>query len=401
MITEIFYEASEKAAQIIKNGGLVAVPTETVYGLCANGLDENAVRKIFAVKGRAESKPLALMISGVEDLEKYAAEIPRAALVLANKFWPGPLTIVLKSKEFIPDIVRARFPTIGLRCPDSGLTLELIKKAGLPLAGPSANPSGKKSPVSAKQVLCYFDGKIDAVIDGGEAELKEGSTVISLAETPFKIIRRGALSEEKIIAALVSSMKIIGLSGRTGSGKTTALKVAGELGALTLDCDRIYAGLTESSEGLKAELTEEFGEVYTGGKLNRGKLAEKVFGNEQALKALNGIAHKYVKNEVLRQLRNHAMQGGRFAAIDAVELFAGDIGGLCDKSFAFVSSPELQIARIMKRDGISREMAEKRLNAQKPDSYYVKMCDDVIESRFDDKEDLKRLCKQKFMEVFV
>lgn len=401
MKTKVFYTASDEAARIIKNGGLVAVPTETVYGLCANALDEKAVKKIFNLKGRDENKPLPLMISGAEDIGKYALDIPAAALVLADKFWPGPLTIVLKAREFIPEILKASGSTIGLRCPDKKITLDLLKKCSLPLAGPSANPSGEKSPVSAEEVLAYFDGKIDAVIDGGESELKEASTVISLAETPFKIIRHGALPESEIVDALISSMKIVGLSGRTGSGKTTALKVAEDLGALALDCDKIYSELTESSEDLKSELTAEFGDVYIGNTLDRKKLANRVFGDEKALKSLNRISHKYVGHEVLRRLGAHAMQGGKFAAIDAVELFAGNVSKLCTKTFALISSYDLQIERIMKRDGISEEMATKRLDAQKPDSYYIEKSDEVIESRFDDIDEFTRLCKQKFREVFV
>lgn len=401
METKVFYTASDEAAKIIKNGGLVAVPTETVYGLCANGLDENAVKKIFEVKGRDEKKPLALMISGAENIAKYASEIPEAVHVLVEKFWPGPLTIVLNARESIPEIVRASSPTIGLRCPDKEITLEFLKKCSLPLVGPSANPSGEKSPVSASEVLAYFDGKIDAVIDGGESELKEDSTVISLAETPFKIIRQGALSESEIVDALISSMKIIGLSGRTGSGKTTALKVAEEFGALALDCDKLYAELTENSDDLKRELTSEFGDVYIGNSLDRNRLASIVFGNEAALKSLNKISHKYVKREIFKRLGEYAMQGGKYAAIDAVELFAGDVGNLCSKCFALISSPEVQIERIMKRDGISKEMAVKRLNAQKPDSYYIEKSDDVIESSSNDIDKFKELCKQKFMEVFI
>lgn len=401
MDTIIFYTASDEAAEIIKNGGLVAVPTETVYGLCANGLDNNAVRKIFEVKGRDEKKPLALMISGAEDIEKYAVDVPDAAYILADKFWPGPLTIVLKARKHIPESVRASSPTIGLRCPDNKITLDLLKKCSLPLAGPSANPSGEQSPVSAKDVLQYFDGKIDAVIDGGESELKKASTVISLADKPFKILRQGALPESEIVDTLISSMKIIGLSGRTGSGKTTALKVAESLGALALDCDKLYAELSETCEELKNELTAEFGEVYIDGSLNRKKLANMVFGDMTALRTLNEISHKYVKREILRRLGAHAMNGGKFAAIDAVELFSGGIGNLCSKCFALIANPEAQIDRIMKRDGISEEMVVKRLDAQKPDSYYINMSDDIIDSRYYGIDDFKELCKQKFMEVFI
>ena len=173
MKTKVFYTASDEAARIIKNGGLVAVPTETVYGLCANALDEKAVKKIFELKGRDEKKPMALMISGAEDIEKYALNIPAAALALAEKFWPGPLTIVLKAREFIPEIVKASSSTIGLRCPDKKITLELLKKCSLPLAGPSANPREKKAPFPQRKCWPTSTAKSMRLIDGGESELKE------------------------------------------------------------------------------------------------------------------------------------------------------------------------------------------------------------------------------------
>ena len=146
MKTEILTNELLRAEEIIKNGGLVAVPTETVYGLAGNGLDEQAVQKIYEVKGRPEVKPLSLMVSGIEDIEKYALNPPPEAYALAEAFWPGPLTIVLKARAFISPTVLAGGSTVGLRCPDSELTLELLKKSGLPLAAPSANPTGEKSP---------------------------------------------------------------------------------------------------------------------------------------------------------------------------------------------------------------------------------------------------------------
>jgi L-threonylcarbamoyladenylate synthase len=155
------------AAAIIRNGGLVGVPPETVYGLAANGLNEPAVGKIYDVKGRPETKPISLLIAGMADAEQFCRDIPDAAYALAAEFWPGPLTMVLKRQDNVPDIVTAGGDTVGVRCPDHPKTLRLIALAGVPLAAPSANLSGAPSPKSAADVMSVFDGKIDAVIDGG------------------------------------------------------------------------------------------------------------------------------------------------------------------------------------------------------------------------------------------
>ena len=139
-MTKLITENISAAADIIKSGGLVAVPTETVYGLAGNGLDVAAVERIYEVKGRPAVKPLALMVPGKGAMELYCENIPEAAFALADRFWPGPLTIVLKAKDIVPDIVRAGGETVGLRCPDHPMTLELLEKSGLPFAAPSANP---------------------------------------------------------------------------------------------------------------------------------------------------------------------------------------------------------------------------------------------------------------------
>ena len=196
MKTELFTNDLSRAAEIIENGGLVAVPTETVYGLAGNGLDAAAVEKIYEVKGRPAVKPLALMVPDAESMGKYCLDVPPQAKTLAARFWPGPLTIVLKARREIPPVVRAGGDTVGLRCPDHASTLELLRLTGLPLAAPSANPSGEESPKNARQVLRYFDGKIEGVIDGGACGIGRESTLISLAETPYRILRRGALGEE-------------------------------------------------------------------------------------------------------------------------------------------------------------------------------------------------------------
>jgi len=190
------------AVEVLKNGGLVGVPTETVYGLAANGLDASAVAKIYEVKGRPKVKPLSLLVPSLEVAATVCAEIPEATRILAEAFWPGPLTIILPARGNVPHIVTAGGDTIGIRCPDHPLTLELLRTAGLPAAAPSANVSNMPSPESSDDVLAYFDGKIDCVIDGGICRLGVESTIISLVTEPYKILRQGALPEESIRQAL-------------------------------------------------------------------------------------------------------------------------------------------------------------------------------------------------------
>lgn len=192
----------EYAAKLIAEGKLVAVPTETVYGLSADGLCESAVEEIYEVKGRPETKPISLLVSGMQSAEQFCADIPKEAYILAEKFWPGPLTMILRKKSVVPDIVTAGCDTVGVRCPDHPLTLELLKKCGKPLATPSANISGMPSPKSADDVLSYFDGKIPCVIDGGKCSVGIESTIVDMTSAPPKILRQGGLSRADIENAL-------------------------------------------------------------------------------------------------------------------------------------------------------------------------------------------------------
>ena len=176
----------------------------------------------------------------------WAEHIPPAAFILAARFWPGPLTLVLEArKDVVPSIVRAGKDTVGLRCPAHPLTLSLLERARLPLAGPSANPSGAPSPTTAQQVLAYFDGQIEGVIDGGECTLSRESTILDLTQKPFKILREGALAKEEIENALLSGVRLIGVTGGSGSGKTTVTQFLAAQGVLALDCDKIYHELLE------------------------------------------------------------------------------------------------------------------------------------------------------------
>ena len=195
-------DTAEKAAQIIKNGGLVALPTETVYGLGANGLNPEAVAKIFIAKGRPQDNPLILHLSKVEEMELYCHSIPEAAYKLAEKFWPGPLTMVLPAKDNVPKCTTAGLPTVAVRCPDSQITRDIIALSGCPIAAPSANISGKPSTTTAQHVLYDHDGRIDAVVDGGPCRVGLESTIVDLTEQPPRLLRPGGITPAQLTEVL-------------------------------------------------------------------------------------------------------------------------------------------------------------------------------------------------------
>ncbi len=387
------------AARIIRAGGLVAVPTETVYGLAGNGLNEDAVSEIYEVKGRPTVKPLSLMVPDESAMELYCEAVPPQAHALAKRFWPGPLTIVLKAKPVIPSIVLAGGETVGLRCPDHPLTLELLKTCGLPLAAPSANPSGEPSPKTAEQVFGYFDGKIDAVIDGGPCGIGRESTLVDMSRAPYKILREAALSEDTVAGALAENLTVIGITGPSGCGKTTALKELEALGALVLDCDAIYHELLESNADLLQELESAFPGTVRDGKLDRKALGRIVFADAEKLLLLNRISHRYVLDETEKRLRAFAMQGGTAAAIDAVELISAGMAERCDAVVGVLADEEIRIARVMARDGIGREAALARIRAQKPDSYYRTRCTHLLYNNAD-REDFASACRQLYKEIY-
>lgn len=195
-------ETARIAAEIIKSGGLVAIPTETVYGLGANGLDENAVAKIFEAKGRPQDNPLILHISGAEQIEQFCHHIPQAAYDLAEAFWPGPLTIVLPARNTVPRRTTGGLDTVAVRCPDCDVTRQIIRLSGVPIAAPSANISGKPSTTTAGHVRHDHDGKIDAIVDGGPCRVGVESTIVDLTEERPRLLRPGGITPEQLIAVL-------------------------------------------------------------------------------------------------------------------------------------------------------------------------------------------------------
>lgn len=192
----------DQAAAILREGGLVGIPTETVYGLGANGLNEQAVKNIFAAKGRPQDNPLILHIPDVSWLERYCKDIPLTAYKLAEAYWPGPMTMILYHKELVPDAVTAGLDTVGMRCPAHKLCRDIIAAAGVPVAAPSGNTSGRPSPTTAQHMLEDMDGKIEAIVDGGPCAVGVESTIIDLTCNPPRLLRPGGITLEQLRAVL-------------------------------------------------------------------------------------------------------------------------------------------------------------------------------------------------------
>ena len=501
---------AQVAAGIIKNGGLVALPTETVYGLGANGLDPEAVKKIFAAKGRPQDNPLILHICGPEQMADLCHDIPPAAYALAEAFWPGPLTMVLPAQDVVPLSTRAGLPSVAVRCPDCEITREIIRLSGVPIAAPSANISGKPSTTTAEHVRHDHDGRIDCIVDGGPCRVGVESTIIDLTEDTPRLLRPGGIGPEQLqsvvgeliidravtasvdkdavvkapgmkyrhyapdcrvlivegdLPAAVSYVKqhwkpgnrvlcfeeeldafapfaplaygkerdpdslmaglfaalrelddpaigtvfarcprgsgkalavqnrlakaagftyvnprdksfIIGITGGTGCGKTTALDAIRKLGGTVIDCDEVYHRLLRHDQGMLSRIARRFPGTVEDGVLNRKKLGSIVFADADALLDLNRITHSAVKEEVLRLLPPVPA----LVAIDAIGLFEGGLAELCDTTVAVTAPEEDRIARLMAREGITREYAASRIAAQKGNSYFASLCAHTLEN---------------------
>ena len=509
------------AAEIIKSGGLVAIPTETVYGLGANGLNPEAVAKIFAAKGRPQDNPLILHIAEAADMEKYCHSIPESAYRLAEAFWPGPLTLVLPARDNVPKCTTAGLPTVAIRCPDNAVTREIIRLSGVPIAAPSANISGKPSTTTAQHVLHDHEGKIAAVVDGGPCRVGVESTILDLSDETPRMLRPGGITAEQIsgivgpiildkaitasvsqdevvkapgmkyrhyapdcrvlivdgdlpaaagyvkahfapgnrvlcfeeeleafrdfnplsygknadldtlMAGLFAALRelddpsigtvfarcpngsgkalavqnrlgkaagfthvqprekhfIVGITGGTGCGKTTALEAIRMLGGLVIDCDAEYHRLLETDKALLAAIEARFPGTVVEGKLQRKALGQRVFGNPGELAALNAITHPRVKQAILEQLP----QVPSLVAIDAIGLFEGELSQLCDITVAVTAPEEDRIQRLIRREGISREYAAARIAAQRSNEEFSALCDHTLINS-GSREDFQRKC---------
>lgn len=496
------------AAKILREGGLVGIPTETVYGLAANGLDEKAVKRIFEAKGRPQDNPLILTIPGQQWLPRYCKDIPPLAYVLARKFWPGPLTMILKCRtDVVPSVITAGLDTVAMRCPNHPVTLAIIREAGIPVAAPSANTSGRPSCTTAQDVLEDMDGKIEGVVDGGPCTVGVESTILDLTCDPPRLLRPGGLPLEaleqlighiSVDKAVVSPLQegeqpkapgmkyrhyapkapvtvftgapeasareiarrvgpttgvicfdefahlfpqqevhtlgpsddklaqaqrvfdalrtfdnsgvteilaqcpdsrglglavgnrlkkaagfhivesdsqhiVLGLTGGTGAGKTSALNAIRELGGEIIDCDAVYHEMLDHDQEFRNTINASFPGVFgPDGKLNRQKLGQEVFAKKERLDKLNSIVFRFLIPEL--EKRMEGIPDGLYA-IDAINLIESGLDRLCDRTIAVTAPTELRVRRIMARDNITEQYARLRISAQKPDEFYRGKCD--------------------------
>ena len=517
------------AAKILREGGLVGIPTETVYGLAANGLDEKAVKRIFEAKGRPQDNPLILTIPGQQWLPRYCKDIPPLAYVLARKFWPGPLTMILKCRtDVVPSVITAGLDTVAMRCPNHPVTLAIIREAGIPVAAPSANTSGRPSCTTAQDVLEDMDGKIEGVVDGGPCTVGVESTILDLTCDPPRLLRPGGLPLEALeqligpIAvdkAVVSPLQageqpkapgmkyrhyapkapvtvftgapeasareisrragpttgiicfdefahlfptqevhtlgpsndklaqaqrvfdalrtfdnsdvteilaqcpdsrglglavgnrlkkaagfhvvesdsqriVLGLTGGTGAGKTSALNAIRELGGEIIDCDAVYHEMLDNDQELRNTINAAFPGVFgADGKLNRQKLGQEVFAKKERLDKLNAIVFRFLLPDSERP-RDSAPAG--LYAIAATNPIESGLDRLCDRTIAVTAPTELRVRRIMARDNISEQYARLRISAQKPDEFYRSKCDLELNNGAETAETFQREAKLFF-----
>lgn len=209
MKTKIFgKEGISEAAEILRGGGLVAFPTETVYGLGGNGLDKEAAKKIYAAKGRPSDNPLILHVSSIEEVYPLVKALPEKAKKLMEAFWPGPLTLVLPKSDLVPKESTGGLETVALRSPENALTLDLIRACGFPIAGPSANLSGRPSPTEASHVFEDLGGRIEGILEDGAVGIGVESTIVDLSENCPTLLRPGAITVEDLEEVLGEKVAI-------------------------------------------------------------------------------------------------------------------------------------------------------------------------------------------------
>lgn len=194
----IDFEKLKEPAKIIKDGGIVIFPTETVYGIGTNGFNEESIRKIYELKKRDFNKPISLLVSNMEMVKMISEDISDLEYALMEEFFPGPFTIILKKKEVVPDILTANGDTVGVRMPSGEIAKKLIEYAEVPIATPSANISGKPSGTNINNIIKDFEGKVDYIIDSGESKLGVASTIVKVVDNVPHILREGSITKEQI-----------------------------------------------------------------------------------------------------------------------------------------------------------------------------------------------------------
>lgn len=491
-----------QAAKSLQLGHVVAIPTETVYGLAANALNPDAVAAIFAAKGRPMDNPLIVHIGDIKDWAPLVTHIPENAMKLADAYWPGPLTMILPASDIVPKEVTGGLDTVAVRFPAHLIAQAVILRSGLPLAAPSANLSGSPSPTNAARVMEDMDGRIAAVLDGGSCDFGVESTVIDMCSTPPRLLRPGGITPEMIeevigpieidsavthalqegaVAAspgmkykhyapkaeihivkgtpaayaefvnrhkepgtyalcfeedaieipaitygkredplsqaqqlfdalrqldeqgaktvyaacpnptgvglavynrliraagfrVINTIKVVGLTGPTGSGKSTVADTWRLLGVPVIDTDQLARQVVEPHSPCLQALVKIFSAeiLNEDGTLNRAKLACKAFSSPENTAELNRITHPAILALTQQLLEKFADEGHPVAVVDAPLLFEAGFDTLCHHIVAVTAPATDRLARIMARDSMSEEDAKRRMNAQKSDDYYCR-----------------------------
>ncbi len=298
-----------QAAKLIQNGEVVAFPTDTVYGLGADARNEEAVKKIFQAKGRPADRALTVLIAEKTDLTKYTKDVSKEAFLLADQFWPGPLTIILDKKDLFAPSVSGHLKTVGLRMPNDPLALQFIKECGVPLAAPSANSTGRPSPTNAEHVLEDLDGKISGIIDGGETQSGIESTVLDLSniDRPL-ILRPGGVTKSQL--EKVIGREVFSLQDTSGKEESTAKHYEPVIPVYIVDSDWAVAikemqSRNESigilaSEELLLKYKDEAVEFYS-----LGKKEDIAFANKSFFKALRSLEKSSATVILAENYENH------------------------------------------------------------------------------------------------
>src|SRR6185369_15324276 len=288
-----------RAKALLEQGKLVAIPTETVYGLAGNALDPVAVTKIFSTKERPYFDPLIVHVPDVDSVKKYTEHIPNKALSLMKEFWPGPITFLLERKEIIPDLVTSGLDRVGIRCPNHDLTHELLKSLSFPLAAPSANPFGYVSPTNPEHVNEQMGDRIDYILDGGECDVGIESTIIGFENDTTVVYRMGGLSVEKIELIIGEvEVRINSVSNPLAPGQLQShyaprkmLKI-GNIEKLLEECKHIKVGVLSFQKKYTSHSIEKQIVLSSAGDLNEA--AQKLFS---ALRELDKSAVELILTE--------------------------------------------------------------------------------------------------------
>ncbi len=317
-------------ADILAHGGIVAIPTETVYGLAASAMSDSAIENVFAAKGRPQDNPLIVHISNMEMLDMVAIDIPKSAYILAERFWPGPLTMVLKKSDKICDSVSRGLNTVAVRMPSDPIAREIISRSRIPLAAPSANTSGKPSPTAAQHVIEDLNGKIDAVVKSHDCIVGVESTVVSLIGDVPRILRPGAVTHEQLSEALgrveidesVLSDKKIGQAASPGM-KYRHYAPSANVYLVEGNSDRYAEFVNQKADGVAVCFLEdtdiEIPHISYGSKNNELTLAQNLFKvlreiDKQGYK--NAYIHAPSKSGVGLAVYNRLIRAASFRVIN-------------------------------------------------------------------------------------